>query len=146
MPLPLVFPSEFGRQKLPVAVWNNPSVACSVRKCRLGNIEIIYSIGILDKFQNAIEECFLCLCFVTGFGCTGWNYKMLVVEAKSNGAQYNVHALLDAMFVRIYLRYIVGADDNAGLAKLPEVLQVSDVCLEGVTLLNGYRHLVKIEF
>ena len=80
-----------------MAIWNNPSVTRPIRKGGLGNIEIIYSIGILDEFQDVVEQCFLCLGLMTGFAGSWRDFKVFVIETESHGSKHDVHTLLDTV-------------------------------------------------
>ena len=129
-----------------MAVRDNPAVASTIRKGGLRDIKVGNTIGILDEFKDVIEQRLFSFCLITGLRCSGRNLQMFVVQSERHGPQYNVHTLLDAMLVGIYLGYIIVPDNNSSLPELPQVLKVGNMRFEGIVFRNGYWHFVEVQF
>ena len=127
-----------------MAVRDDPAVASTVWKGGLSDIKVGNTIGILDELKDVVEQRFFSFCLITGLRRSRWNLQMFVVQAERHGTQYDVHTLLDAMLVGIYLGYIIVPDNNPSSAELPQILKVSDMRFKGIILRNGYRHFIKV--
>ena len=140
----LFFILEFSWKEEPVTVWSNPEVFRPGCFCSQRYIKVRVIVGILNQFQDMIEQGFFGFCLIAGFCCSFRYLKMFVVETECHCSENYVHALLEVVFLGVDLCDVVRTDLYSCFLEGAEVLHEADMGFECVVFFCGNRELIKV--